>query len=202
MQTELLVFILDIFGTFVFAISGAQAARESKLDLFGIFIIAYLTACGGGIVRDICLGATPPAGIQNWQYLVTTLCSVACVLIFKSLIEKIQFPIMIFDALGLSLFSVAGTQKALFMGFNYQVAILLGVLSAIGGGILRDVLLGKVPVVFRKEIYASAAFLGSSIFALAFYLDIHWSIGTWIGVLACFVVRYLSIRNKWNLPTL
>ena len=201
MSTEFIILMLDLVGVFVFALSGAQAARESELDLFGIFIIAFLTACGGGLIRDIFLGITPPAAIQNWEYILTTTIAVVCVLKLKIWIEKIKFPIMMFDALGLSVFSIAGTQKALFLGFNYQVAILIGVFSAIGGGIFRDVLLGKIPVVFRKEIYASAALLGAVIFALSFYLNIHWSIGTWIGISASFLLRYLSIRNKWNLPT-
>jgi uncharacterized membrane protein YeiH len=164
-------------------------------------MIAFLTACGGGIIRDISLGAVPPAGIQNWQYLAITFLAVANVIVFKKLILKLNFPILIFDALGLSLFSVAGTQKSLMLGFNYQVAILLGVLSAIGGGVLRDVLLGKIPTVFRKEIYASAALLGSSIYAISFHFQVPPSVGTWVGVLACFLLRFVSIRNKWNLPT-
>lgn len=201
MTAEFLISLLDLLGTFVFALSGAQAARESELDLFGIITIAFLTACGGGIVRDLCLDVTPPVGISYWPYLALTLLATALVICFYRFIERMNFPVLLFDAIGLAIFSVAGTQKSLVLGFNYEVAVLLGVLSAIGGGILRDILLKQIPVVLRKEIYGSAALVGACIFALAHYLEINVNVGTWLGVLACFIIRYFSFRNKWDLPT-
>lgn len=197
---DFLFSILDIIGTFVFAISGAQAAKERELDLFGLFIISFLTACGGGIVRDICLGITPPVGISQWIYLALSALASLAFILFQNYISKLNYPVLLFDALGLSLFAVAGAQKSLFLGQNYGVAIVLGVLSAIGGGIIRDILLGGVPVVFRKEVYGSAALIGSSIVVLFHYFNLNSSSGAWLAIIVCFCIRYFSIKNKWNLP--
>ncbi len=197
---DFLFSILDIIGTFVFAISGAQAAKERELDLFGLFIISFLTACGGGIVRDICLGITPPVGISQWIYLALSALASLAFILFQNYISKLNYPVLLFDALGLSLFAVAGAQKSLFLGQNYGVAIVLGVLSAIGGGIIRDILLGGVPVVFRKEVYGSAALIGSSIVVLFHYFNLNSTSGAWLAMIVCFCIRYFSIKNKWNLP--
>lgn len=198
--TQLLFSLFDMLGTFVFAISGAMASKERELDLFGIIIVAFLTACGGGIIRDVCIGVTPPIGISEWPYLGFTVLAAFLVMGFYRFIAKLNFPVLLFDALGLSMFAVAGTQKSLFLGFNYEVAVLLGVLSAIGGGIIRDILLGKVPVVLRREVYGSAALLGALIVALAHYIEIDHQYGAWFGLLVCFVIRYFSIKRKWQLP--
>lgn len=200
MTTDLLFSILDLLGTFVFALSGAQAAKERALDLFGTIIIAFLTACGGGILRDLCLGVTPPVGISHWPYLALTILATATVAGFHASIAKISYPVLIFDALGLAMFTVAGTQKSLFLGQNYEVAMLLGVLSAIGGGIIRETLLGKIPSVLQREVYGSAALMGSLIVILFHYFSFSLSIGAWVAITTCFVIRYFAIKNKWNLP--
>ena len=113
----------------------------------------------------------------------------------------INFPVLLFDAIGLSIFSVAGTQKSLALGFNYEVAVLLGVLSAIGGGMFRDVILRRIPLVLRKEIYGSAALVGAILFSLSHYFEINPNVGTWIGVIVCFLIRYFSLKRKWDLPS-
>lgn len=191
---------LDLLGTFVFALSGAEAAKERELDIFGIIIIAFLTACGGGIVRDICLGISPPVGISYWPYLVLTLFATLCVAAFHRFIARMKYPVLLFDAVGLSMFTVAGTQKALFLDQNYEVAIILGVLSAIGGGIIRETLLGRIPVVLRKEVYGSAALLGSIIVVIFHFFNWDGHLGAWLGILVCFLVRYFSLKKQWNLP--
>jgi uncharacterized membrane protein YeiH len=200
MTTQFLFSFLDLLGTFVFALSGAEAAKERELDLFGIIIIAFLTACGGGIVRDICLGISPPVGISHWPYLALTLLATLTVAGFHRYIVNLKYPVLLFDALGLSMFAVAGTQKTLFLDHNYEVALLLGVLSAIGGGIIRETLLGRIPVVLRKEVYGSAALIGSSTIILFHYFDLDSTVGAWIGIALCFIIRYFSIKNRWNLP--
>ena len=200
MNTELIFSALDLLGTFVFALSGAEAAKERELDFFGVVIIALLTACGGGIVRDICLGIFPPVGISYWPYLGLTILATGTIAIYHDYVTNLKFPVLLFDALGLSMFTVAGTQKALFLGQNYEVALILGVLSAIGGGIIRDVLLGRIPVVLRKEIYGSAALIGSAIVMLFHFFDWSSTLGAWVGIMSCFLVRYFSIKRKWNLP--
>lgn len=200
MTTEFFFILLDLVGTFVFALSGAEAAKERELDLFGIIIVAFLTACGGGIIRDVCIDITPPIGLSYWPYLTLTFLASITVIVFHKYILKLNFPVLLFDALGLAMFSVAGTQKTLQLGFNYEVAILLGTLSAIGGGIIRDILLGKIPVVLRKEVYGSAALLASVIVALTHYFNGDATLGAWGGIITCFSIRYFSLRNRWNLP--
>ncbi|WP_291272754.1 trimeric intracellular cation channel family protein [Geothrix sp.] len=192
--------LLDLAGIFVFAISGAAAARQRDLDLFGIVALAFVTACGGGIVRDLCLGALPPIGLADWRYLtIATLGALATIGAY-GWVRRLRYPVLLFDALGMAMFAVAGTQKALGMGRNAETAILLGMITAVGGGILRDMLLGRVAVVLEREIYASAALLGALLVVLADHF--HWGAAwaTWPGLLACFGLRYLSLRFSWNMP--
>ncbi len=192
--------LLDLAGIFVFAISGAAAARQRDLDLFGIVALAFVTACGGGIVRDLCLGALPPIGLADWRYLaIATLGALATIGAY-GWVRRLRYPVLLFDALGMAMFAVAGTQKALGMGRNAETAILLGMFTAVGGGILRDMLLGRVAVVLEREIYASAALLGTLLVVLADHF--HWGAAwaTWPGLLACFGLRYLSLRFSWNMP--
>lgn len=193
--------ILDLIGALVFAVSGAKAAKEQQLDLFGILIIAFLTACGGGIIRDVLLGETPPMGINHWPYLAVTVLAVISVALINPLLEKMKYPVQFFDAVGLAVFSVTGAQKAVELGQSYQVAILLGMLTAIGGGVLRDLLLRQIPVVFRKEIYGSAALLGAICVVFGNYFELSSSVGMAAGIAICFFVRIFSIKNRWNLPS-
>lgn len=191
---------IDLAGTFAFAMSGAVAARSKGLDVFGIMVVAFTVACGGGIIRDLCIGAIPPVGLRDWRYLAVALVAAFMVMGLIPLSRWMGRPVLLFDALGLSLFAVAGASKALEFGHNYQVAILLGTITAVGGGVLRDVLLNRVPVIFQKEIYASAALLGASIVVLGHYLG--WN-GDWvflIGITACFTLRMLALYFHWELP--
>jgi len=197
-----LYYLLELAGTFAFAISGATAARKRNLDLFGICAIAFTVACGGGIIRDLCIGAIPPAGLANWQYLVVAIVATGLTVGFYPFVQRLNRPVLFFDAVGLALFAVTGTEKTLSFGHNGEVAILLGVTTAVGGGVIRDVLLTRVPVILEKEIYASAALLGAVIVVLGNYLK--WIPTDWVAVFAllvCFTLRILALRNHWNLPT-
>lgn len=194
-------YILDLAGAFAFAISGATAARERGLDLFGICATAFVVACGGGIIRDLCIGAIPPAGLANLYYLATSLVAAIMTISIYPIVRKINRPVIFFDAAGLSLFAVTGTQKVLIFGFNGEVAILLGIITAVGGGIIRDILLNRVPVVLEKEIYASAAFIAALIVVLGDYFN--WLTSDWISLIAlsiCFSLRIMALRYSWNLP--
>ncbi len=191
---------LDLAGTFAFAISGAVAARQRGLDGFGILVIAFTVACGGGVLRDLCLGATPPPGLSDWRYLAVSLFAALVTMSSKGLVERLQHPVVLFDSLGLGLFAVTGAQKALLYGVNVEVAVLLGMVTAVGGGLARDVLLNRVPVILQREIYASAALVGASIETIGDRLG--WLSGsrTWVALGACFALRYASLRYSWNLP--
>ena len=156
-----LYMIIDLGGTFAFAVSGAIAAGERGLDVFAILVVSFTVACGGGIIRDICIGAIPPVGLSDWRYLLVSVIAAVIAVGLHPLMKLLNRPVIFFDALGLSLFAVSGAEKAL--GFNYdnEVAILLGMITAVGDGIIRDIFLNRIPVVFEREIYGSATLLGA-----------------------------------------
>lgn len=196
-----LYYFLDLAGTFVFAISGAAAAKQRGLDLFGIFAIAFIVACGGGIIRDLCIGAIPPAGLTNSNYLVVAIIATGMTIGLYPFVQRLNHPVLLFDALGLSLFAVTGAQKSLAYGHNAEVAVLLGITTAVGGGVLRDISLNRIPVIFEKEIYASAALIGALIVVLGNYLK--WLSSDWISIIAliiCFGLRLFALHYHWNLP--
>jgi uncharacterized membrane protein YeiH len=201
MNEHMLFNLVDLAGTFAFAISGALAARRQNLDLFGILAIAYVTACGGGIARDLCIGAIPPAGLADWRYLATAVIAALLTVGAYHQVERLNYPVRLFDALGLGLFAVYGAHKALAFGLNAQVAILVGVVTAVGGGVARDVLLTRVPIVLQKEIYASAAVGGAALAVIGERLGWAplWSM--WLPIVACCGLRILSLRYHWNLPS-
>ncbi|MBB2147401.1 trimeric intracellular cation channel family protein [Pedobacter gandavensis] len=196
-----LYYFLDLAGTFVFAVSGATAAKQRGLDLFGICAIAFTVACGGGIVRDLCIGAIPPAGLTNWYYLVAAIIAAGITIGLYPFVQRLNQPVIFFDALGLSLFAITGAQKSLAYGHNAEVAVLLGITTAVGGGVLRDILLNRIPVILEKEIYASAALIGALIVVLGNHLK--WISSDWVTIIAlivCFGLRLLALRYHWNLP--
>jgi uncharacterized membrane protein YeiH len=191
---------LDLAGTFAFALSGAVAARERGLDWFGILVLAFTVACGGGVLRDLCIGAIPPAGLADWRYLATAVVAAVLTMASRRLVERLAHPVVLFDTLGLGLFAVTGAQKALLFGWNAEVAVLMGVATAVGGGVARDVLLNRVPVILQREIYASAALVGAGIATFGDLLGLASPALTWCAVAACFALRLLSLRYRWHLP--
>lgn len=200
-ELHTLYYFLDLAGTFVFAISGAVAAKQRGLDLFGICAIAFTVACGGGIIRDLCIGAIPPTGISNWKYLATAILAAGMTISLYHLVLRLNHPVLFFDALGLSLFAVTGAQKSLAYGHNAEVAILLGITTAVGGGVLRDILLNRIPVILEKEIYASAALIGALIMVLGDHFKwLSSDLTSIIALIVCFGLRLLSLRYHWNLP--
>ena len=191
---------LDLAGTFAFALSGAVAARERGLDWFGVLVIAFTVACGGGVLRDLCIVAIPPAGLADWRYLLAAVIAAALTMASRGLVERLAHPVVLFDTLGLGLFAVTGAQKALLFGSNAEVAVLLGMVTAVGGGVARDVLLNRVPVILQREIYASAALVGAAIATFGDVLGLASPALTWCAVAACFALRMASLRFRWNLP--
>ncbi|MDN0085720.1 trimeric intracellular cation channel family protein [Crenobacter sp. SG2305] len=201
-MSELLLFtLLDIAGTFVFALSGAVAAKQRNLDLFGIVTIAFTVACGGGLIRDLCIGVTPPASLSSWPYLMVSAIAAVVVIGAYRLVVRLKQPVLFFDALGLGLFAAAGAHKALLHVHSAEAAILLGMITGVGGGVMRDVLLNRVPLILQKEIYASAALLGAT-FEVVGELQ-NWSTQwvPWVAIGLCYGLRYLALQYHWNLPT-
>src|SRR5499427_3886546 len=163
---ETLLPVLDLVGTFVFALSGATAGVQHRLDLFGVLVLSYAAGNAGGIARDLLIGAVPPTAISDWRYLAVSLLAGIVTFWWTSVIDRLRSPVLLFDAAGLGLFAVAGTQKALAFGLNPIMAALLGMLTGIGGGTTRDVLLTEVPTVLRADLYAVAALAGAAVVAI------------------------------------
>ncbi len=195
-----LVLVLDLAGTFVFALSGATAGARRHLDIFGILVLAFAAACAGGIARDVLIGATPPAAITDWRYLATSM--VAGIIAFRwhTAIERMANPVRMFDAAGLALFAVAGAQKALAFELNPVMAALFGMLTGIGGGVVRDLLLAQIPLVLRAELYAVAALGGATVVVLGDRLGAPPLPTALCAAAFCFVLRVLAIKRGWHLP--
>ncbi len=192
--------LVDLLGTFAFAVSGAVAARERRLDLFGVYVAAYVTACGGGIVRDLCLGALPPAGISDWRYITCSALAATMTIWASPWVERLKHPVNFFDSLGLGFFAVVGAHKALAHSANIEAAILLGTVTAVGGGVIRDVLLARVPAILAKEIYALAALIAAIIQVVTEVNGWPFGVSPWFGAGACFVIRLLAMHYSWGLP--
>jgi uncharacterized membrane protein YeiH len=195
-----LVLALDLVGTFVFALSGALAGVKRRLDFFGIMALSFAAANSGGITRDLLIGAVPPAAISDWRYLAASLVAGALTFFWHPAIERLHSAVLVFDGAGLALFAVAGTEKALAFGLNPVMAALLGMLTGIGGGIVRDVLLIEVPTVLRSEIYAIAALAGAAVVVIGHVLVLPSAIAALAGAVLCFGIRMLAISHSWNLP--
>jgi uncharacterized membrane protein YeiH len=198
MQT--LVLLLDLAGTFVFALAGATAGARRQLDVFGVLMLAFAAACSGGIARDVLIGATPPAAISDWRYLAASLVAGAVAFRWHGTIERLANPVRMFDAAGLALFAVAGAQKALAFGLSPVMAALLGMLTGIGGGVARDLLLAQVPTVLRSDLYAVAALAGATVVVLGDRFGAPPLISALTGAAICFGLRVMAIRRGWHLP--
>lgn len=198
--THDLLLVLDLTGTFVFAISGAMLGARRRLDIFGILVLSFAASSAGGIARDLLIGAVPPAAISDWRYLAVSLAAGLLTFFSYSLIARLRTAILIFDAAGLALFAVAGTQKALAYGLNPLMAALLGMLTGIGGGIARDLLVARTPVVLRSDLYAFAALAGAVPVVVGHGLN--WPVvpTAIVGAGVCFGLRLMAIRYGWNLP--
>jgi len=195
--------VLDLVGTFVFALSGAVAGVRERLDLFGVLVLSFAAASAGGIMRDLLIGAVPPAAISDWRYLAVSLLAGLVVFFWYPISERLRNlsnHVLIFDAAGLALFAVVGTQKALGYRLNPIMAALLGVLTGIGGGMLRDVLVTQVPTVLRSELYAVAALGGSIVVVVGHVLNLPPTAMAIAGAALCFGIRLVAIRRGWRLP--
>lgn len=192
--------VLDLTGTFVFALSGAAAGVKHRLDLFGVLVLSFAAANSGGIVRDILIGELPPPAISDWRYIAVSFLAGLITFYRYPLLERFRSPVLIFDAAGLALFAVAGTLKALAFHLSPVTAVMLGVLTGVGGGVVRDILVSEIPIVLRAELYAVAALAGSAIVAIGNLLHVPSPLGSAGGALLCFGLRMVAIRRGWRLP--
>lgn len=194
---------LDLAGIFVFALSGGSMAVRKRFDAVGIVALAIVTGLGGGLVRDVLISDGPPVALRDQALLVAPLVAAVIVLVAHSVVERMERPVLVFDAGGLGLFCVVGTTRALDAGLGVMAAVLLGTVTAVGGGVLRDVLAREVPTIFRPDsaLYAVPAALGATATAVVWSLDLFGGVSATLIVAAVIALRLLAMRFGWGAPT-
>jgi uncharacterized membrane protein YeiH len=198
---DLLLLVVDLLGTYVFAVEGAMAAIRADLDLLGLMVLSFATALGGGVIRDVLIGAVPPNSIHDWRYGATAFAGGGTVFFFYQFFQSVPHPLMTtLDAAGLALFAVAGADKALEFGINPLIAVLMGGLTGVGGGTVRDVLLAQVPAVLRTDVYAAAALAGAIVVVVGVKMKMSRGLVMSLGAAVCFVLRMVAVWQHWNLP--
>jgi uncharacterized membrane protein YeiH len=195
-----LISIIDILGTFSFAVAGAFAAMDKKLDPFGVLIISFATAIGGGTIRDLLLGRLPVAWLTNstaiWVIIIGTLSA----LFFSGILKKFDRMLFYFDAMGLGLFTMIGIKTGIDQQLSPGICIMLGTITGCFGGVLRDVLLNNIPLIFHKEIYASASILGGIIFFILSHFEVPAGYAYLVSILTVFTFRVMAVKYAWSLP--
>ena len=195
-----IIYVIDILGTFAFAVSGALVALDKKFDMFGVLIIAFVTAVGGGMLRDVLIDAHPINWIGNLDYLYTIFIAVVFTFLFKSKIAYLSKTMFLFDTIGISVFTLLGLEKGLSFNLHPIIALIMGVISAVFGGVLRDVLTNKVPLIFEKEIYASACLAGGIIYLILNYFQVEENINFIISAAVVVIIRAIVVRFHLELP--
>ncbi len=191
---------LDLIGTLVFAISGAMAASSKKLDLFGAAFIAFVTAVGGGTIRDLLIGETPVGWMQDPVYLFIILGGVGLTFLFQKQVKKLRKTLFLFDTIGIGVFTILGMKKALLIEVDPIIAIIMAMFSAVLGGVIRDILINEIPLIFRKEIYAMACIAGATLFYYLQKTGISFEWNAVLSVSAIIVIRIIAIRYQVGLP--
>lgn len=192
--------ILDLVGIFVFALTGALVAVRKELDLFAVLVLAGTTGLGGGFARDVLIGAVPPAALADWRYLLVPAAAGLVTFYFHPALGRLERVVTVLDAAGLALFCVTGALKALAFGLGPVPAALMGMLTGIGGGMLRDLLAGRVPLIFRGELYATPALVGAAIAVVGQEAGLRTGLVAGPAALVCFGWRVIAVRRGWNAP--
>src|SRR5512142_548064 len=195
-----LLVAFDLGGTFVFALSGATAGVKHRLDLFGVLVLSFAAGNSGGIARDVLIGAVPPAAISDWRYIAVSILAGLVTFYWYRIINRLSSPVLVFDAAGLALFAVSGAGKALAFHAGPMAATLLGMLTGIGGGMVRDVLVKEIPTVLRTELYAVAALIGAGVVVIGRMLHVPSAAAASAGAVLCFGLRMMAMRHGWQLP--
>ena len=193
-------YILELVGTFFFAISGALAIQDHHDDLFGAGFMGFVTAIGGGTLRDIMLGSYPLVWIGDINFLYAILAGVIAAYFFYRFFIRLPRTFLIFDTLGISFFTILGVEKALSLGVRPEIAAIMGMFTAIMGGVIRDVLTNETPVLFRKEIYATACLIGAILYLVLYYYGVDRDVNLIVSIPVIFIIRLLAVRYKLSLP--
>lgn len=192
--------VIDILGTFSFAVSGAFFAMEKKLDPFGVLILSFVTAIGGGTLRDVMIGDLPVGWLRDSTATLVIFVGAMGSIFFGQWLKKLTATLFLFDALGLGLFTIIGIEKGIELNFSMGVCVALGTITASFGGVIRDVLLNNVPLVFRKEIYALASIIGGVCYYLLFYSSLNNDVAKIICIMLIFLIRLLAVKYQISLP--
>ncbi|AFM15097.1 putative membrane protein [Mycolicibacterium chubuense NBB4] len=196
-----LLLVLDLTGTFVFGLNGAlTAVRTARLDVVGVVTLGMITALGGGVIRDGIIGAIPPATFRDWRYFTLAFAGGLIAFGLSRWLNRLEMPITVLDALGLSVFAVIGAAKAVEFGLGAGPAVLLGVVTAVGGGTIRDALLTEIPTVLRSELYAIPAMVAAAMTVAAMHLNIYGLPAALAAAAVCFAIRMVGVRFRLNAP--
>ena len=195
-----IIYIFDLIGTFVFAMSGTLAAANKKLDLFGALFTASITAFGGGTIRDCILGSTPVFWTVDMWYLVVIVAAVVMTFIFKEYVMTLKKTLFFFDTVGIGVFTIIGLEKTIALGFNPVIGVMMGVVTATFGGVLRDTFVNDLPIIFRKEIYATACIIGAVLYLILDQFAINRNVNISLTVLLIITIRFVAIKLKLRLP--
>lgn len=195
-------YLLDIIGTMAFALSGALTAMNKRLDPFGILIIAFVTAVGGGTLRDVLIGKTPVGWMLNLNYVYVIFIGYILAIIFRKRFDKLRKSLFLFDTIGLGVFTLIGLQKGISIGLHPIICTALGTMTACFGGVIRDILCNEIPVIFRKEIYATICILGGIVFFMLKKGNFPDELIHLVTTLVIIIVRLLVVKFNWSLPTL
>lgn len=199
-ETPLLL-ALDLVGTFAFALNGAlTAVRAERLDIFGVITLGMFTALGGGTIRDVFLNALPPATFVDWRYLAVAVAGGLIAFVLSRKLDRLAMPITVLDAIGLSVFAVLAAYKALNLGFGVPQALIVGTVTAVGGGTIRDVMIGRIPTVLRSELYAIPALIGAGCAAAGYSFGHHGTVAALSAATVCFVIRMVGVGFDLNAP--
>lgn len=195
-----IIYVIDIIGTFAFAISGALVALKKEFDVFGVIIIAFVTAVGGGMIRDVLINAHPINWIGDINYIWTILIAVSITFLFRSRIAPLRKTMFLFDTIGISVFTLLGLQKGLSYNLHPFIALVMGMVSAVFGGVIRDVLTRKVPLIFKKEIYASACLSGGVVYLILGNFNINEDVHFIVSASVIIIIRTVVVKYELELP--
>ncbi len=195
-----ILYYIDILGTMVFAISGALTAVDKKLDFFGVSAVAFITALGGGTLRDVLIGSTPVGWMNDLTYLVMIVTGIIISVVFRKIVQNLRRTFFLFDTVGIAAFTVLGLQKALTIGIDPVIAVMMGMVSAVFGGVIRDIVCNEIPLIFRKELYALICLSGGFLYVTLKFYSLHPNAIILITFSFIVVVRVLAVRFRWKLP--
>lgn len=191
---------LDLLGTMAFAVSGALVAMEKRLDLFGILSLSFVTAIGGGTLRDVVIGISPVSWLTDLNYFFTIIAGTILAIVFRKKFAFLRMSLLLFDTIGLAIFTLIGIEKGMGVGLHPIICVTLGTITACFGGVIRDILGNEIPVIFKKEIYATVCIIGGLVYYVLYYFEVSKDLNYLVTAGVIVAIRIFAVVNKWSLP--